>query len=347
MTRNEFLMHKQWAQKEYGLVLPEAKAYLEPAYANDYSLAMDAQPTMVTQSNSGIPAFLTNLVDPELIRVITTPMKAAEILGETKKGDWTTLTTQFPIVESVGRVSSYGDFNNNGSTTANVNWPSRQSYHYQTITQWGERELEMYGAARIGWAAELNTASALTLNKFQNKSYFYGISGLQNYGMLNEPSLSAPVTPAATGTSGGVLWSTKDGQGVYNDIAEVLYPQMLAQTNGYIERDAALKLCMSPVTEANLLKTNQYNVNVYTLLKTNFPNLKIETAPEYATTAGQLVQMIAEELDGQDTGYCSFTEKMRAHPVVTDLSGFMQKKSGGTWGAIIRQPLAIVQMLGV
>lgn len=74
-------------------------------------------------------------------------------------------------------------------------WLPRQSYHFQTFTRWGERELDMYGAARIGWAAELNVASALTLNKFQNKSYFYGIAGLANYGLLNDPSLSAPITP--------------------------------------------------------------------------------------------------------------------------------------------------------
>ncbi|MGC7981138.1 DUF2184 domain-containing protein, partial [Salmonella enterica] len=58
-------------------------------------------------------------------------------------------------------------------------------------------------------------------------------------------------------------------------------------------------------------------------------------------------QLIAERLGEQDTGYCSFTEKMRAHAVVTDTSSWKQKKSAGTWGAIIRQPLAYAQMLGV
>ncbi|HIC9070643.1 TPA: DUF2184 domain-containing protein, partial [Klebsiella michiganensis] len=99
------------------------------------------------------------------IRVLVTPMKAAEIIGEVKKGDWTTLTSQFPIVESTGETSAYGDFNNNGMTSANVNWVPRQSFHYQTHTRWGERELDMYGAGRIGYAAELNVASALVLNK--------------------------------------------------------------------------------------------------------------------------------------------------------------------------------------
>ncbi|EOZ5277360.1 hypothetical protein ACQSIR_005146, partial [Escherichia coli] len=33
--------------------------------------------------------------------------------------------------------------------------------------------------------------------------------------------------------------------------------------------------------------------------------------------------------------------------VVVDLSAYKQKKTGGTWGAIIRQPLAFASMLGV
>jgi len=90
-----------------------------------------------------------------------------------------------------------------------------------------------------------------------------------------------------------------------------------------------------------------YNLNVSDQLKKNFPNLKIETAIEYSTTAGELVQLIADRLGEQDTAYAAFTEKMRAHAVVTEESSWKQKKSGGTWGAIIRQPLAIATMLGV
>ncbi|EDX5526496.1 DUF2184 domain-containing protein, partial [Salmonella enterica subsp. enterica] len=75
--------------------------------------------------------------------------------------------------------------------------------------------------------------------------------------------------------------------------------------------------------------------------------MTIETAVEYTSDAGELVQLIAERLGEQDTGYCSFTEKMRAHAVVTESSAWKQKKSAGTWGAIIRQPLAYAQMLGV
>ncbi|MCM6996535.1 DUF2184 domain-containing protein [Enterobacter asburiae] len=343
---NEFQKHYSAASGKYGIILPGAKDYLKPDFAENFQMAMDAQPTMVTANNAGIPAYFTNYVDPELIRVLVTPMKAAEIIGEVKKGDWTTLTAQFPIVESTGETSSYGDFNNNGMTAANVNWVPRQSYHYQTHTRWGERELDMYGAARIGYAAELNVASALVLNKFQNKSYFFGIDGLMNYGLLNDPSLTASITPNATGTGGAVTWSTKDGQAVYDEIVK-LYGQLVSQTKGLIERTDPMTLAMSPSAEVNLTKTNMYNVNVSDLLKKNFPNLRVETAVEYSTDAGELVQLIADRLGEQDTAYAAFTEKMRAHAVVVEESSWKQKKSGGTWGAIIRQPLGIASMIGV
>lgn len=336
------------AARVYGLHFHQQgpiAGFIPPELAMDSDLAMDAQPALVTVSNSGIPAFLTNYVDPKLIEVLVTKNKAAQILGENKKGDWTTPTAFFPVVESAGEVSSYGDYSVNGEITANLNWPQRQSYHYQTITQWGERQLEMVGKGQIDWASRLNIASATVMDKFQNKTYFFGVAGLQNYGLLNDPALSAPIAPG-TKTAGGFTWANAQANEVYVDV-ENLFSQLVAQTGGLVEMTSAMKLCMSPASSVNLTKTNQYNVNVFDLIKKNFPNMTVETAVEYGTTSGQLVQLIVESVEGQDVGYCAFTEKMRAHAVERKTSSFMQKKSGGTWGAIILQPMGIAQMLGV
>lgn len=341
MKRNQDLA---LLEKHFGIVFPGAMDYLPDEFRYDHGLAMDAAGPLVTVSNSGIPGYLLNYIDPELTRVLTTPMQGAVILGESKKGDWTTLTATFPVVESTGEVSSYGDFNNNGRAGANANFPQRQSYHYQTMTEWGERELDMAGQAKINWASELNIASALVLSKFQDNSYFFGIAGLQNYGLLNDPNLSAPVAPISVG--GVTLWSGKDGQGVYDDIVKI-YGQLVSQTQGLVTRRDKLKLCMSPEIEVNLTKTNQYNVNVSDMLAKNFPNLTVETAVQYDTASGQLVQLIAESIDGQNVGTAAFTEKMRAHAIVRDTSSFKQKKSQGTWGAIIKVPMAIAGMIGV
>jgi hypothetical protein len=335
--------------KSRGIELGDFRGYVEPQFAHDFQLAMDAQPSLVTTSNAGIPAFLANYLDPEVIRILVSPMKIAEIVGEAKKGDWTTLTAQFQVVESTGEVSSYGDYSNNGQSSANVNWVPRQSYHFQTVTRWGEREMEIAGEARVNFAQNLNIASTLTINKAANKIAAFGVAGLDNYGLLNDPSLPAGITPLPTGTASGTLWSTKDGAAVYGDI-QALYTQLVSQLDGLLERDAKMTLALSPERETNLTKTNTYNVNVYDQLKKNFPNLRVISAVEYSgagTGSTELLQLIVDEIDGQKTAQVAFTEKMRAHPVFVDLSSFKQKKSAGSWGTVVFRPIAIANMYGI
>jgi hypothetical protein len=62
---------------------------------------------------------------------------------------------------------------------------------------------------------------------------------------------------------------------------------------------------------------------------------------------GELVQLIATNVEGQETGYAAFSEMLRAGPVVRKLSSFEQKLSQGSWGSVLRQPFAIASMLGV
>lgn len=314
--------------------------FIEEGVGHNFALAMDAQPALVTVSNAGIPAYLSNYIDPKIVEVLTAPMNAAEILSETKKGSWTDITATFPSIEYTGEVSSYGDYNQNGSAGANANFNQRESYHYQTITQWGEREIEMAGLAKLDWVNRLNMASILVLNKYQNQTYFFGVSGLQNYGLLNDPSLSAAIAPTAVWTLAGT-----GADVIYEDIRR-MFANLQDQANGTITQKDKMVLAMSPVLEVTLTKTNTYNVNVTDQLKKNFPNMRIQTAPEYDTDSGQLVQLIAENIEGQDTATCAFTEKLRAHRIVLDTSSFKQKKSQGSWGSVIFRPFAISQLIG-
>src|SRR6185437_7806134 len=125
-----------------GVVLPDVQSYLPDGFGRDFGMAMDAQPALITSPNSGVPAFLTTLIDPDVIEIIFAPNKAAEIFGEVRKGSWVDQTAMFPVVEHVGEVSSYGDYAENGHTGANTNWPQRQAYVFQTVKEWGEMELE-------------------------------------------------------------------------------------------------------------------------------------------------------------------------------------------------------------
>jgi hypothetical protein len=310
----------------------------------DKSVGYDAQPTLITAANAGIPSLFTTYVDPAIIEVLVSPTKAAELYGETKKGTWVSDTAMFLMAERTGETASYGDFSQDGMSNSNEQFPQRQSYHYQTNTRWGERELARAAEAKIDKANQVNMASALTLKKFQNATYLYGVAGLQNYGGTNDPSLPAPIAVTAS-------WFGGTGAAIYADVLR-LVQQLILQGNGLIDAETSMTMGISPGNAVNFNNTNQYNVNVYTQIKTNFPNLKIVTVPEFALNGGggaggtEFVQLIAENIEGQKTCEAAFTEKMRAHAIVTKTSSWEQKKSQGTWGTIIYAPFAIAAMVG-
>lgn len=321
-------------------VLKERASDIEFSQDRDGTFACDASPELVTVSNAGIPAYLTNYFDPEVIRVLLTPMKAAMIAGgEVQKGDWLTESATFLSLEQVGETSAYSDWGNNGMAKVNVNFPTRQSFVFQSIANWGEREAEKYGLARVAYANEVQMSVNLALAKFQNKSYFYGISGLKLYGLLNDAALPPSLVPTGA-------WSSLTADQVYEDVRR-LYERLVAQSRGLVDASTSMTMAMPPSVETALHKTNQYNVNVYDQIKHNFPNLTIQTAVEYETSSGNLVQLIANQVEGKRTVECAYNLKMRAHAVIPSLSSWAQKRSAGTFGAIFYRPFLVASMLGV
>lgn len=322
-----------------GIILPQGVTDVSTPVGQYAMDAASLTPTLVGTPNAGIPSFLTTYVDPKVIEVLVAPMKAAEIVGESKKGDWTTLTATFIQAEPLTKVATYTDYSSDGDSSANVNYPQRQAYFFQTWTRWGERELEMAGAGRVDWSSQLNYSSALGLAKFLNSTYLFGVSGLQNYGLTNDPRLVAPVASS-------VNWATATPDAIYNSIV-AMYKALQSQSQGIIEQTDELKLAMPPTAAGDLNNVNLYGLAAAKLLKDAFPKLEIVTVPEYDTAGGRLVQMWAPKLEGQESATCAFTDKMRAHAIERYSSYFRQKKSAGTWGAVIFRPLACTQLLGV
>lgn len=342
-----------------GFYFPGAQAFLNKDWANNFDLAMDAQPALVTTPSSGIPAFLTTIIDPDILRIRQANNNAALIFEEVRKGTWVTETAIFPVVERGGNVTSYGDYENGGTTTANANFETRQSYLYQTTCMWGELQLERAGLAKIAWAAEIQGAAADVLGKFENLTYFKGIQGLALYGIQTDPNLLPAFAPTPK-INGGLTWLNGNAPNasaneIFADIQTGINT-LISQSAGNIDTKSDITMALSPSREGALTATNSFNVNIKTLLKDNYPNLKIQNAIQYGAitpqnpqgvAAGEMVQFIATKPGGQDTGWVAFNEKLRAHRVVPDLSSFKQKMTSGTYGFIGRQPFAIATMVGI
>ena len=322
-----------------GIVLPSTVTNVSTPMEQYAMDAVSLTPTLVGTPNSGIPNYLTTYVDPKVIEVNVAPTAAAELIGESKKGDWTTLVAAFIQAEPTTKVATYGDYSADGSSDANINYPQRQSYFFQTWTRWGERQLEMAGAGRVDLASQLNYASALGLAKFLNASYLFGIAGLQNYGLTNDPRLPTPVTAGAS-------WATATPDVIFNSLV-AMFKALQTQGLGLIKQTDELRVGLDPTALADMNNVNTYGLAAAKLIKDAFPRMEFVAIPEYNTAAGRLVQMWAPKVEGQEVATCGFTEKMRAHAIERYSSYFRQKKSAGTWGAVIFKPFACTQQLGV
>jgi hypothetical protein len=350
MSRNtEFAREAERLERDWGII-PMAMDYLPDDFRTDFALALDAQPALITTPNAGIPMMFTSYVDPETIRVRQAPNVGAKILGEQKMGNWEQQTAFFPVVENTGQVNTYGDTNEDGKSDANVEFEQRQSYLFQTIIEYGDLEVARAGAARLNWIAEKQTAAAKTLSKFEDFTYHFGVAGLQNFGLLNDPSLSAVLTPT-TKANGGTQW-VKSGvinasaNEVYADF-QALYQELADNSDGLIDENTRFRFVYPNTVATGMTATNAFGNTVKFLIKESFPNVEYVSAPRYSLSTGNEVQLIALEFDGSKSGTCAFNEKMRAHRLVPATSSLKQKQTSGSWGAVVKYPLAFASMLGV
>ena len=340
---------------------PEAEPYGYMPENFTREMAMDALPTLVTSANVGIPTMLTTWIDPEIYRVVFAELKAAEVIGdERRRGDWSEQTAMFPIAEATGETQAYGDYNEGtAESDVNANWPQRQQFLFQAVVQYGDLEVDRYAKARINLASEKQIARARNLNTFMNTAYFFGVGGLQNYGIVNDPSLSASLTPAPK-AYGGTAWQVgtqtrATANEIYTDIQSTI-TQAVSQTLGLVNQDSEMTLALSPLSGMALTTTNAFNVSVEDLLKKNFPKLKVVRAVQYqalstsnpqGAAAGNFMQVIVKEVEGQRTGFCAFGEKLRAFPIIRRESSYRQKAASGTYGTVYRFPAGVSSMVGL
>lgn len=327
----------------YGFNFPVFRGWITPETMAH--IAQDA--ALVTMPNATVPAELAAYIDPRIIDILTAPLKAREVFNEVKKGDWTTPYAKFRADEVTGGTEPYSDYGQSRTSGTNSNWITRENYLFQTMITYGDLETEVSATAKINLAAKKQQAAASVIDIDSNRFYLRGVAGKKIYGLLNDPSLAAPMAPLPTGTNSSPLWSAKTTKQRYEDIL-TLFQMLVTASQGYVDKDTALKLVMSPQLAVDLAATTDFNVSVQDMLDKYFKKLTIITVPEmYSTTTGETMMLIADEVKGMQTGELGFSEKVRAHRVIADLSSMRQKWSAGTYGALIYLPFAIQQMRGM
>lgn len=326
--------------KAHGFVLDDYKMVCDAA---DAEMAMDA--ASITTANMGVPVEFLTYFDNRAIDVLTEKRAATEIFTEFKAGTRADLIRKFRMREGVGYTQPYSDYSNNGKADVNYNYIPRELYLFETIIEYGEQEEAETAKAKINLLADKQMEAANVIAIDANRFYMSGVSGMENYGILNAPNLPAAIS-AATGAGGYTTWATKTGAEIYADIV-ALMANMSTRCGGHVNMTTKYKLVVGPSVYAYLAQQNSLGTEtVLGMIKRSFINLEVVVAPEYDDSTKK-IQLIAMDVQGQKTGELAFSEKLIAGRIVPDLSSYRQKFTAGTYGAVVYRPIFISTMTGI
>jgi hypothetical protein len=301
----------------------------------------------VLDPNATVPAYMRTYANPRIIEVLTAERAYRKIAPEVKNGDFTTAFTQFRSIEFTGDTTPYGDYDGNGVSGVNTAFPVREQYRFQTTIKVGDLEQKMNAEAKIDLFAEKQKSAAINIDIAFNKYALYGVAGKAVYGLLNDPSLNAAITPIVVNST-QTKWEDKTANQEMNDLNK-LVASLYTQAAGHIDDSTRTKLLVSPATLAAMNKLNDYGVSVKKMIADTYPNMTIVVVPELynATLETSTMILLADEILGQPTVEFGYADKYYAHEIVRDLSSWKQKVSAGTYGAIVQLPFAIGSMTGI
>lgn len=203
-------------------------------------MARDAEPMA---PNNSIPWHLLNIFNPEIYRTILTPLEARNIAPAVKRGDWAMQWTQFIRSGIAGDVSSYGDFSHDATVDVNFEFPPYEQYRFQSHLRLGDLQQAQWGLAKINLLSEFEVNMAEIFNRTHNRLWFFGVNGINNWGILTDPNLPATIqpnpAPPVSGTGTVTQWEDdpagdKSALGIFNDVRK-LRKQLTIQSGGYIK----------------------------------------------------------------------------------------------------------------
>lgn len=347
------------AFQKKGLSAPHAAGFM-PYTAKDGKFIIDHErmaaqmardAATITAPAVGVPAQLVTYIDPNVVQILFTATKATKIYGERRVGEFTDRTMIFPVEEYAGEVTPYSDFADNTSSDVAYEYPQRDSYQFQTVIKYGDREVAEAARAKTDLVSAKQRAASTIIAHAHNQFYLFGVAGRAIYGILNDPNLASSISPITVGANS--TWATKiaadpDGAAniVFNDISK-LWANLTAKNGGNIDATSPIILAISNAMAPYLVTPNQFGLTAKAMLSANFPNLTIVEVPELTTAGGEMLYMTVPNLFGTDTGFTAYSEKMRFGRVVPQLSSYQQKCFGSTWGAVIARPSLVSTMLGI
>lgn len=321
--------------------------------ANNTGIAPVSASMYSTPSIPGLAQFLQAWL-PGFVHTMTAARKIDDLIGISTAGAWEDEEVIQGQLEPVGLAMPYTDHGNIPMSSWNLNWERRTVVRFEKGMQVGRLEEARAARVRVNTSAEKRTAAALALDIQRNRVGFYGYNNGANrtYGFLNDPSLPAYVAVAAG--VGGSTWAQKTMLEIVRDI-RVALARLRTNSRDVIDpKKTQITLAVPTAAVDYMTQISDFGFSALDWLQRNYPNVRIESAPELddANGGAGVFYLYADSVtDGSTDDNRTFVQvvptKFLTLGVESRAKGYVEDYSNATAGVMVKRPYAIVRYTGI
>lgn len=288
---------------------------------------------------------------PGFVHVVTSPRRIDELIGIATQGRWEDEEIVQGVLEYTGNSQPYGDETNIPLSSWNTNFERRTIVRFEEGMRVGRLEEARAAAIKIDSSSSKRNAASEALEIQRNKVGFFGYNGGDNrtYGFLNDPQLLAYVN-APTGD-----WANATYLQITADIRTALQG-LRNQSDDRIDpkKDQITMAVASDVVDY-LTVTSDFGNSVQEWIDKNYPNLRVESAPEMNEANGgdNVAYYYAESTDSdystddRRTFLQVVPTKFQSLGVEQRAKSYVEDYSNATAGSLCKRPWAVYRQSGL
>lgn len=320
------------------------------------AIAMDADLVApLTNASVTTPIQFLQSWLPGFVEVVTAARKIDTLLGIVTQGKWEDEEIVQGVMEYTGEAIPYGDYTNVPLSSWNVEFERRTVVRFEEGLMVGKLEELRASAMNVNSPSSKREAAARALEIIRNSVGFSGYNNGQNrtYGLLNDPSLPAYVS-VPVGGAGDTEWATKTFLEITADIRTWL-SALRTQSGDTIDPGSTpITLALATAARDYMSTTSDFGNSVQDWLNETYPNVRVESAPEFDGANGgeNVAYLYADTVDdGSSDDNRSIIQivpaKFQTIGVEQRSKTYVEDFSNATAGVMVKRPYATYRASGV
>lgn len=311
--------------------------------------AMDSALVGPATRSGATPQQFLQIWLPGLVRQLTTVRAIDRIAGITEAGNWYDDTVIQQVADHVGKAELYGDNTNIPLSNYSHTYETRGVVRYEQGFEVTKLAEAREAAGGINMAAEKRGAATLSIEIARNRLGFYGFFNgtTRAFGLLNDPGLPA------YGAAAAKVYGLMTFEELTTEIATQL-GNIMVNSGGNVDQNSAYTIVLPLGYSTIMTKPNTFGLTPMAWLNENYPNVRIEYAPEFigANGGANVAYYFAESIeDGSTDGGQAFVQVVPAKffSVGSEqrAKGYIESFGSATAGVMCKRPYLVVRRTGV